>query len=114
MFIFIFGLFTVLPESFNNVVEPILAVTKPADLKYDDIRACLLDESSRRDSGANVSALRFNKNARSAPGSAPRNPNVECFFCKRRGHVEAVCRTKEAAAKKAQEEAAKPKKKGGN
>lgn len=105
----IFGLFTSLPESFNNVIEPILAVTKPADLKFDDLRSRLIVEEIRRTSGnTNVSAIRNGNSSSSSSkpsGNGKGNKKKKkgkCNFCGYLGHHEAECNKKKKAAEEAQ------------
>ena len=104
----VFGLFTSLPESFNNVVEPIRAVTKPADLKFDDIRSRLIVEEIRRTSGnANVSAIRNGNSSStsskpSGNGKGKKKKKGKCNFCGYAGHFEAECNKKKKAAEEAQ------------
>lgn len=41
----IFGLLTAVPDSYKHIINLILTITEPANLKYNDIQAKLLDES---------------------------------------------------------------------
>ena len=90
----IFGLLSVIPDTFANIVEPILAVTAPKDLKYDDIRSRLIDEATRKESPTSVSAVKVSKPATSTSSSKKK---LVCNFCGYKGHVEAECRKKKAA-----------------
>lgn len=93
-----------LPESYNNVIEPILAVTKPADINYDDVRAKILNEYTRRDSGASVSAIRTPDNGKS------KTLKFKCGFCRYSGHTKTECRKKKAASNNAKGTGKKEKK----
>ena len=104
----IFGLLSSIPDSYSHIVQPILAVTQPADLKYDDIRAKLLDEASRSAS-SNVSALSVPGRFSSSKPDKKNKSKKKCTFCNYTGHVESDCRKKKAASEEAKAKAAQPK-----
>lgn len=98
----VFSLLIALPNTYNNIVEPILAVTKPADLKLDDVCNCLLDEAARKESpNGNVAAIRVNGNGASM--SSDIKKKGKCHFCGHMGHLEAECNKKKKAMKEARE-----------
>ncbi|GJE99425.1 hypothetical protein PsYK624_156870 [Phanerochaete sordida] len=98
----VFGIMTALPESYNNVVEPILAVTKPGDLKLDVVRNRLLDEAARKEAPA-VAAARFTGKPQAGASSKKKDKKKQkqkkegdCRYCGKPGHWEAECLTKKA------------------
>lgn len=97
----IFGLLAAVPDSYKHIINPILAVTEPANLKYDDIRAKLLDESMRSET-ANVSALQIpGRSSSSKSDKKNKNKGKKCTFCDYIGHVELECRKKKASSEEA-------------
>lgn len=107
----IFGLLSVIPDSFANIVEPILAVTAPKDLSFDDIRSRLLDEASRKDSSASVSAVTAAPRARKS--ASKKKSGKHCDWCNYDGHVESECRKKAAQKVEAQSRKGKGKESSG-
>ncbi|EKM48052.1 uncharacterized protein PHACADRAFT_203316 [Phanerochaete carnosa HHB-10118-sp] len=99
-------LLTALSNSFSNVVEPILTVTKPDDLKLDDICNRLLDKANCR--GTNVATF-YAPNTKAFSLSAPKlgKTKKKCNFCGYKGHVKKDCRKKKAAAQKAKKASGK-------
>lgn len=86
----IFGLLTSLLFMYSNIVEPILAVTKPTDLDYNMICSRLLDDAMRKEGGDNMSAVRFN-----GKGSGRKATKDDaCNFCDIKEHFEYDCHKK--------------------
>lgn len=85
----IFNLLNSLPESYANLVEPILHTTDPSTLKYDEIYARILAEEARRASPTTSAAVRTGKSRQS--GSRAED---KCNYCHKKGHWEADCRKK--------------------
>ena len=84
-----------LSGEYNNVIELILAVTKPTDIKYDDVCAKLLNEATCQDT-ANVSAVHHAGNS-NRTSSKTDKLKKHCGFCLYTRHTKDECRKKAAA-----------------
>ncbi|EKM59815.1 uncharacterized protein PHACADRAFT_192191 [Phanerochaete carnosa HHB-10118-sp] len=85
----IFGLLMALSDLFNNIVEPILADTKFADLKLDDIHNHLLNEvKCCTTSVATFHALNMKASSSAKPKSGRAGEKGKCNFCGYKGHYE--------------------------
>lgn len=98
-----FSLLASLPDSYNNLVEPIFAVTKPTNIKFGDIKAKIATEESRRTT--NVSTFRplnmhtgsnFSSNKKKKEKRKDTKKKGKCNWCGIEGHWEDDCRKKKA------------------
>ena len=94
----------------SNVIDPLLAIKKPADLDYNEIRASLID-NAKRQTDTSVSAVRSHNNGKG--NGRKQRKDVTCSFCERKGHEEPECYQKRDAAKVAKEKAKEKKEKKG-
>lgn len=84
-----FGLLASLPDSYNNLVEPILTITKPTDIKFDDIWAKITTEESCHI--VNIFAFHSPNSLSNSASKNSKRKDVKkrkgkCNYCHKEGH----------------------------
>jgi len=96
-----------LPNSFSHVQDAFLTTGDPQDLDPDTVRAKVLEfENRKKEQATGSAAFSFSTTMKSSKGkkattslsstlaATSDKSNVECFYCKKKGHMAKVCRTK--------------------
>lgn len=83
----IVNLFLTLPKSYDNLVTA-LQVISSRDLTLDFAKGQILDEYNKRNGGFS-SGKTNDSHAMNA-----KNPNIICFKCGKKGHIQSQCRSK--------------------
>ena len=109
----------------DNVQDTFLTTGDPQDLDPDTVRAKVLEFENRKKEQATGSAtFSFSTTTKSSKGkkattsssstlaAASDKSNVECFYCKKKGHMAKVCRTKKRDKAKEKQAEKKNKKSG--
>jgi len=115
-----------LPDSFSHVQDAFLTTGDPQDLSPDTVHAKILEfENRKKEQATGSAAFSFSTTTTKSKGkkattsssstlaAASDKSNVECFYCKKKGHMAKVCRTKKQDKAKEKQEAEKKNQKSG-
>ena len=96
-----------LPDSFSHVQDAFLTTGDPQDLSPDTVHAKILKfENRKKEQATGSAAFSFSATMKSSKGkkattsssstlaTTSDKSNVECFYCKKKGHMAKVCRMK--------------------
>lgn len=85
-------LFLTLPKTYDGLITA-LETINPKDLSLDFAKSRLLDEYNKR-SGGQSNSKTSEPHAMSA-----KNPNITCFKCGKKGHIQSQCRSRKTNTK---------------
>ena len=114
-----------LPNPFSHVQDAFLTTGDPQDLSPDTVHAKILEfENRKKEQATGSAAFSFSTTTKSSKGkkamtsssstlaAASDKSNIECFYCKKKGHMAKVCRSKKQDKAKEKQAEKKNKKSG--